>query len=74
MSNSLSKRRHQQKENLNRLSNSKIMSVYSGGLGKVNSSDSVQPFLSTNFEEKLKASTKRTGRIKTTGRKHQLSV
>lgn len=73
MSSSLPKRRAQQKENLSRLSNSKIMSAYSNGAIKTPNVDTLQPFLSTNIEERLRTNSKRTARLKT-GRKHQLSV
>lgn len=74
MSSSLPKRKAQQKENLSRLSNSKIMSAYSGcPTSKPPSSDNLQPFLSSSIEERLRTNSKRTARLKT-GRKHQLSV
>jgi hypothetical protein len=73
MSSSLHKKKVlAQKENSNRLSNSKIMSAYSGAnLAKINCSEFVCPL--TNTDDKPRNSTKRTARLKT-NRKHQLSV
>lgn len=73
--NSLTKRKaNLQKENINRLSNSKMINAYFGNnLPKLAFQDFTAPFMSTNLDDKPKNSTKRTARLKT-GRKHQMSM
>lgn len=72
MSSSQPKRRPQQKENISRLSNSKLVTPHPY-CPTAHPHYDLQPFLSTNIEERLRTNSKRTARLKT-GRKHQLSV